>query len=599
MQKKLQDFLAELKRRRVVRVLLVYFAFVFGLLQLADIVLPALELSADTLRILVVASLVGLPVVVALAWTFDLTSHGIVRALPMQPGEERGTIRWVTRGSLLVAGGAVLITLAASLALGRWLVRGAADREEAAALAEPSSVAPGPTSIAVLPLANVAEDPSEEYFSDGLSDELRIVLSGVPGLRVAARSSTWAFKGRNADARTIGQELGVSTVLEGSVRKSGDRVRISVQLVDARNGLELWSSQYARTVDDIFAVQEEIALSVVAALETELETDAERPEVRVVTRNAMAHDKYLWGLFNLGRATEEGTQDAIGNFQSAIGLDSNFAAAYAGLADAELASLNHSRATDLATLVADAEASAQAAVRLDPELSAAHASLGQAKFYAFDISGAEAEFVRAIEADPDDPVIRQRYAAFLIAVGRVGDGLAHARVAVDRDPLSPAAWSQLLRVLRANGRYADAIGAGQEILRLNPNEASAWLDLGLLFLLETRPGDAADALERYAELGAVDPREFAAFAEAAARYAADGATGQVPTDVLEAAGSAPVQRAVLQQLVGETDGALSTLSQAHRQRHPNLTTLNTRPELAPLRETLPFLTILADLGLSP
>jgi tetratricopeptide (TPR) repeat protein len=298
----------------------------------------------------------------------------------------------------------------------------------------------------------------------------------------------------------------------------------------------------------------------------------------------MAHDKYLWGLFNLGRATEEGTQDAIGNFQSAIGLDSNFAAAYAGLADAELASLNHSRATDLATLVADAEASAQAAVRLDPELSAAHASLGQAKFYAFDWSGAEAEFVRAVEADPDDPVIRQRYAAFLIAVGRVRDGLAHARVAVDRDPLSPAAWSQLLRVLRANGRYADAIGAGQEILRLNPNEASAWLDLGLLFLLE---------------LGAVDPREFAAFAEAAARHVADGAPGQVPADVLEAAGSAPVQRAVLQQLVGETDEALSTLSQAHRQRHPNLTTLNTRPELAPLRETLPFLTILADLGLSP
>ncbi len=453
-------------------------------------------------------------------------------------------------------------------------------------------------SIAVLPFDDLSDDSSNEYFADGLADELVDVLSRVEGLRVAPRRSARTFKNTNDDARTIGRQLDVQAILEGNVRKSGERIVITARLVDATDGLQIWNNRYERTVDDVFAVQEEISRSLVSALLGELRGSQDVLTVEALTRNPVAHDKYLWGQFNLSRRTGEGALDAVNNFTMAIGYDSNFADAYSGLSDAHLGVLQHSAEAQGPGTLAAARAAAETALRLNPTLAKARASLGLVKFKSFDWRGAEAEYVRALEIAPEDPLVRQRYADLLATLGRVDGALIHARVAVERDRLSTEAWHTLLRVLRADGQYAEAIRAGQEILQLNANEPQTWLDLGNLFLMEDRPADATDALERYAELGGADPEPFRSFAAAAARFAQDGLAGHLQSAVAAMVQASPVELAVLHQLVGESEEALSVLESAHLERHPDLSATTTRPELAALRDDPRFRAILADIGLT-
>jgi serine/threonine-protein kinase len=459
--------------------------------------------------------------------------------------------------------------------------------------------APGAASfmaIAVFPFENASDDPSNEYFGEGLADELVDALSGIDGLRVAARRSTRALKLRSASPLEIASELNVQAILEGSVRRTGDEVSVTARLVDAEEGFQLWSERFDRAVNDAFAIQGEIARAVVVAIHRQLGRTVEVPPLDPITQDPMAHDKYLWGQFNLNRRTEEGARDAVDNFTMAIGFDSAFANAHAGLADAQLALAERSAQARTPRTLEAARAAAEAALRLSPSLARARGALGSVKFKAFDWRGAEAEYVRALEATSDDPSIRQRYAELLASLGRVDDALLHARVAVERDRLSPGSWHTLLHVLRARGQYADAVKAGQEMLKLNPNDPEPWLDLGLLFLLEGRrpAAEAGDALERYAELRGGDPAAFRSVA-----FAADATTAsRVPPEVAAMLIGRPVQLAVFHQIVGDREAALSTLERAHREAHPDLASLLTRPELARLRGHPRFRAILADLRLT-
>ncbi len=369
----------------------------------------------------------------------------------------------VMRPALLwgLVGAAGLGLLVVAAALGGWLV------------GDGSSAAEPVTSVAVLPFDDVSEDAANEYFATGLTDELMYVLGRIDGIRVAARRSTMAFRNTIADPQTIGRELNVQAILEGSVRKSGDQVMITARLVNTRDGSQHWSERYERTVDDVFAVQEEIAKSIASALLGDLPDGGEELTVEALTRDPMAHDKYLWGQFNLGRGNEEGAADAVGNFTMAIGFDSVFADAYAGLSDAQLALVEHSANATQPTVLEAARSAAETALRLNPRLARARASLGLVKFHSFDWSGAEAEYERALGVDREDPEVLERYAELLASVGRVNDALGHARAAVDRDPLSTSAWHRRLKVLRADGQYAEARKAGQQILLLNPNDPQA------------------------------------------------------------------------------------------------------------------------------
>jgi tetratricopeptide (TPR) repeat protein len=382
------------------------------------------------------------------------------------------------------------------------------------------------------------------------------------------------------------------------VRKSGDDLVITARLVNADDGFQLWSNRYERAVADVFDVQAHIVQSIVDELNPESNGSSDGRSFAAPTTNAMAHDKYLWGEFNLDRRTSEGAADAVDNFTMSIGFDSAFAVAHAGLAEAQLALLSYSNGSSDSDLLETAARVASTALRLDPDLARARVALGSVNMYRLDWTAAEAEYVRALELAPEDPLVRQRYAELQAALGRFSSALNHAARAADRDPRSTGPLRTLLRIHRANGNIAQAIRAGQRILTLNANDPATWLDLSLLFLAEGRAGDPANALERYAELSGMDVVPFRAFIAAAEAHAESGAVGNVPVRVAEFFSDRPVQLAVLFQLVGRSDGALDVLERAHRGRHPDLANLIMRPELAALYDAPRFRAIVADVGLT-
>ncbi|UCF19192.1 MAG: hypothetical protein JSU87_14895 [Gemmatimonadota bacterium] len=260
-----QKFMAELKRRHVLRVVAVYAAAAFAVMGAADFLVPTLQLPDVLARSVAFTAIVGFPFAVALAWVFDLTSQGVVRTDPATSDEleaivaESRTRRW----------GAGILALVATVVFfggGWWVLR---DTPEAPA----ASRAAAGQSIAVLPFVTLSDDPQDVYFSDGLAEEVMSALDRIPNLQVAARTSSFAFRGRNVDVRQIGEELGVATVLEGSVRRSGDQVRVRARLIDATHGFRLWAASYERELTDIFAVQDELAQAIVTELQVTLTGD--------------------------------------------------------------------------------------------------------------------------------------------------------------------------------------------------------------------------------------------------------------------------------------------------------------------------------------
>ncbi len=447
----MSNFLGELKRRKVLRAGLLYGAACFAVLEGADIVLSNLGMPSSVMRFLVVLAILGFPVALTLSWAYELTPDGLKRS---GDGQIEST-PWLSPSAgmftvVLLALGGVAWWVSANLGEGSG---------DAAGVALPATEVPR-ESVAVLPFANLSTDPENEYFSDGLSEELLNVLSRVPGLKVAARTSSFSFKDKNADAREIGRSLAVANVLEGSVRKAEERVRITAQLVEAETGFQLWSSSFDRQLDDIFAVQDEIATAIVQALEMELVGGVENPVLQPVTTNQMAYDKYLWGRFNLAKRTEAGIYEAIENFNGSIMMDSAYAPAYAGLADAYLVLHNHSAevAADPTEAFATSRAMAERAVELDPTLAEAHASLGGAlAIQSMDWEGATAAFERAIALNPQYALAHQWLSVPLAILGRYVEAIAAARTAVSLDPLSVPANSQLGQLLYIVGRSRDAI----------------------------------------------------------------------------------------------------------------------------------------------
>ncbi|NIT86312.1 MAG: hypothetical protein GWN82_05290, partial [Gemmatimonadetes bacterium] len=290
-----QAFLGMLKRRRVVRVAIVYGVVAYAVLEAADLLIPALGLPGWLLSALVITAIVGFPIALTLSWLFDITPQGIVRAgADRADAESSGA--WLSTGSIAIIAGAVI-----AIAVGWWLSDGTRTTTE--------EEGPEPIrSVAVLPFANESESPDEDYFAEGLSEELRALLSRLGGLDVAAAASSRRFAATEDDLVAIAEGLGVGAVLRGVVDKGPDRVRVSAELLSpsSEGGTRLWSGEYERVIDDIFEVESEIAGSIVEALEVRLPQGKASPMDEIVATNAMAYDKYLWGLFNQNRRTVAG-----------------------------------------------------------------------------------------------------------------------------------------------------------------------------------------------------------------------------------------------------------------------------------------------------
>ncbi|HWB40634.1 MAG TPA: tetratricopeptide repeat protein [Gemmatimonadales bacterium] len=337
---------------------------------------------------------------------------------------------------------------------------------------------PRPTSVAVLPLVNASPDSANEYFSDGMTEELTAALGRVPGLRVAAPSSAFALKGRGEDPRDVGRRLNVGTVLEGSVRQDNDRLRVNVHLVSVSEGFDLWSETYERPVGDVWAVQQEIARSVVAALRAPGARPG--PPAPLPTSSLDAYTAYLRARYAMSRPGAPDPSHAVGLFQEAIRLDSAFAPGWAGLAAAQVQRAVVEGARPADAMPAALEAAGRA-LALDSGLAVAHSTIGQVRFlYDRDWNAADSAFQRALVINPNRPEVHHWYAHLLAALGRTDEAFVHGRRALDLSPLDPELVAHFGWHFLYAKRYADARESLDRASAVDSSLAGTRYLLGLL-----------------------------------------------------------------------------------------------------------------------
>ena len=458
----LRNFLAELKRRHVYRVAIAYAVVAWLLTQVATQVLPFFEIPNWAVRLVVLLLVIGFPAALVLAWAFDLTPDGIKRSEDV--GSNEYPLRWSARKFVAVI---VAVAMVAAALLTFRLVRSRSTSPlqitAASALAEKS--------IAVLPLLNEGGGPDDEYFSDGLSEELIAALAQVKGLKVIGRSSSFRFKGQKEDSRSVGEKLGVSTLLEGTVRKNGGRVRIAAELVNATDGSELWSQTFDRELKDIFAVQAEIAKAVATSLELTLLGTEDDSAKNVATESVEAHNAYLQGHFYFQRRNLQGYLEAVSFFDEAIRLDPGYALAYAERSQAWtwVGDLSSERQKDAWT---KATGDAERAVAIQPKLAEAHAALGWARFFAeWRFKDGLAELRRAQQLALWNPTANDLLAPVVVYLGQFEEAEKLAGQAIERDPLAYQARQSLARLLFVQGKLNDAEAAAQKAVELQPTAA--------------------------------------------------------------------------------------------------------------------------------
>jgi adenylate cyclase len=535
----MHGLLAELKRRRVFRVAGLYGVVAWIIAEVSSVIFPVLLLPEWTVTFVVILLLLGFPIAMILAWAYDIGPQGIERTAPLVRTDNQRRIQaWVVYGGMLVL---------AMGALG-WLLWARLGPPPAAAAYE---------SIAVMPFANLSGDAANDYFSDGMAEELLNLLAQVPGLQVVARTSSFAYRGQNVDVREVGRALDVDTVLEGSVRQSGNRVRITAQLVDTATGYHVWSRTYDRQMADIFAVQDEISSQIVAALSGRLGPQTAAPDVSersVPTESIEAYNLYLQARHQWKRRGAEPLRSSIQLFQKAVELDPEFARAWAGLAAAWLVLPGYS-GEDPGLYDADATTAARQALAHDPGVAEAHAVLAQLQSQEGDWTGAEAGFFFATSLDPNDSTTRHWYSMLLARTGRLSDALEQASKALELDPASAIIHYNLAQALLAMGYDEQA----EERMR-------SAADLGLDMATEQSVGVILalrrDDLARFEALGraslehaGVDP------AVSPAIVAALDDPASVPdlATAMDAAGMRVAARANIWMLLGENERAMDAL----------------------------------------
>ncbi len=452
---------SELKRRNVIRVVLAYLVVGWIVLQVADIVAPAMSLPDWSIPLLIFIGAAGFPFAIIFAWAFELTPEGLKRSDEVHPEESIARDTGMKLNGLIIA----VLALAVLLLLGdRYLLTGAgegADRPESAA----GEVAEGPRSIAVLPFVNMSKDPDQEYFSDGISEELLNSLAKIRDLRVAARTSSFAFKGKNQNITTIGEALNVDTILEGSVRKSGQRLRITAQLIDVSNGYHLWSETYNRELTDIFAIQDEISAAIIDALQVHLGT-GEAPTTTGQTESLRAYDLYLEGRQLIRKREEVNVKQALALFEQATEVDPNFAEAWVGRAMAiTLLHTNYDRPSKAA--FAEADGYLDRALRLKPSLAVAYAVRGLIESNRSRSESAIVNHEKALTLNPSLSIVNMWLAGDLQNVGRHSEAIQVVDHAARLDPLHP-----LIQVNRASYRIGVANDEARSMLADIPGSNS-------------------------------------------------------------------------------------------------------------------------------
>lgn len=458
-----RKFFAELKRRNVYKVAVAYAVVAWLLIQIATATFPVLEIPNWATKLVIVLVVLGFPIALILAWAFDLTAQGIQRTGETGAVERRSRSGWI-----------VLVVLAglAAAAIGVWQWQSRPGEKLPSSAAEPPASAEM-KSVAVLPFVNMSGDPANEYFSDGITEEILNAIAHVPNLRVAARTSSFTYKGKSEDIAAIARNLRVNHVLEGSVQRMGDRIRVTAQLIDASSGLHLWSNQFDGDTKDLFAVQDKIAQAVARELKLTFEGRTSA-SVRSGTENAASYDAYLKALDATGNKRD--VPQALRFIDQAIALDPKFAAAYALKAKifGNMAFFSTSKAASDQYL-AQGEIAAQRAVELDPNLADGYYALGEIARKRGDAATAIENFTRATKLKPADPAAWQGLG---LTMRDPATSLKHYRHAKELGSTDLYLDRQIATALDATGQVEEAHRMTLELHRAHPDFIPASVDLG-------------------------------------------------------------------------------------------------------------------------
>ncbi|HUI05594.1 MAG TPA: tetratricopeptide repeat protein [Verrucomicrobiae bacterium] len=503
-----------------------------------------------------------------------------------------------------VVGLAVAVVIAILIGVGLWLYHSSG--RPAKVTAAPPTNAPIPIaraaesrSVAVLPFANMSADRSDEYLGDGISEEIITALSKVKGLRVPARTSCFAFKGKNEDIRHIGEQLGVGTVLEGSITKSGSKLRVTAQLINVTDGFHLWSETYDRGLDDLLAIRADVAERVAEALKGQLLSEDSQHLTKPITANAEAYRLYVQGRYLWNQRTSDSLKKAADYLEQAVGKDPNFALAYAALADCYLVLPGYT-GTPAKQSMPKARAAALRALELDNTLGEAHAALGSIKqSWDWDWPGAEAEFKRAIELNPNYATAHLWYSILLRCLGRFDEAIREIRRAQDLDPVSPVIGMNVGGVLVYDRRPQEAITEFRKVVELSPDFPSVHETLGDAYIMAGMFTEAIAELQTMRRLTGSSPDGLGDLGYA---YAVSGRTNEAHEVLHDLMGF--LQRgydvrylvAWVHNGLGDRDEALAWLEQAIEARE-DVSDLKIIPFLDNLRSDPTFIALLKKVGL--
>jgi TolB-like protein/Tfp pilus assembly protein PilF len=489
----INNFFSELKRRNVYKVAVAYVIAAWLIIQAASILLPTFEAPAWAMKVIVMLLVLGFPAALIFSWAFEMTPEGIVRESDIAAGK---SITHHTRRKTVA-----LIALLAVIAAGLFVFQLVRSRSTTA---ESPNVSAIPNkSIAVLPFENLSDDKQNAYFADGIQDEILTKLTSIADLKVISRTSTRRFKSAPDNVREIAQQLGVAHLLEGSVQKSNDQVRVNVQLINASKDSHVWAETYDRKLNDIFGVEAEIATSIADMLQVKLTGSAKRLLAARPTENPQAHQLYLQGVFYHARGSKADYDKAIDFFRNAVRLDPRYALAWAELS---ISWLNLSRKFlngDAAQAAyAQALAAAESALALDPNLTAAHTARGLVLESAnFDWKGAEAEFRRAIELAPHDDSPKTTLADLLATMGHPERAVELAREELTSDPLCASCYHWLASYLSPLDRLDEAEQAILKAIELQPGHADFYTQLTVIAIQRGDAKAALDAAQKEVEAG--------------------------------------------------------------------------------------------------
>jgi len=583
----MRGLLAELQRRKVYRAAAAYAVVAWLLIQIATQVFPFFDVPNWGVRLTVLLIVLGFPIAVAMAWAFDLTADGVLRTDP------KGS--WRARRSAIAIWAALTLAV---LAVYYFVTRehATASREAPGATTQPNA-APAPAdakSIAVLPFVDLSQNKDQEYFGDGISEELAGMLARIDGLRVAARTSSFSFKNTAIDIHLVGQKLNVGSVLEGSVRRDGQRIRVSAELIDVTTGFDLWTQTYERNVDDLFAVQDQITQAIIEALKIKL-------AVAIPVRKSVdpeAYDLYLQGVFYSNKSSEQALRQSLDLFDRSLRKQAGSADAWAGIAkDWNYLSDAYMRPLDA---YPQSKAAALKALAIDEDNADAHAYLADAmRVLDRDIAGSNAELRHALQLNPNSSQALMFLALNRATAGYPAEGIAHMQQALRIDPLSPRLSDFAALLYLGTGHYDDAVAAGLRTQSLDPTYVYLSPYLADVYREQGRY-DEAIAIYRKALQTTGEPQ-----AGLAVTYARMGRTAEARRILAEFEAKAAKtyvsgdEIAMIYAALGDKDNAFRWLQRALDEHAAPLGGMGLALEFRPLRSDPRFASLLEKLGLDP